>query len=175
MKKYLKTVSIFILILIPFTSCSTEKKEHKEPVYGKYVDEIVDSYVLYVKKQYGLKCFGSGGGFRYNVNNISLSFQTHPQKIGIEKARVLLVKCVEDLLERINQHEKIRPYLEHFPFTAKGVSISITFYDYFSEQLPENFLTKISTVEGNIYCYSCLLYTSPSPRDGLLSRMPSSA
>ena len=24
-------------------------------------------------------------------------------------------------------------------------------------------------------CYFCLLYTSPSPRDGLLSRMPSSA
>ena len=26
-----------------------------------------------------------------------------------------------------------------------------------------------------VYFYSCLLYTSPSPRDGLLSRMPSSA
>ena len=25
------------------------------------------------------------------------------------------------------------------------------------------------------YCHTCLLYTSPSPRDGLLSRMPSSA
>ena len=25
------------------------------------------------------------------------------------------------------------------------------------------------------YHYTCLLYTSPSPRDGLLSRMPSSA
>ena len=25
------------------------------------------------------------------------------------------------------------------------------------------------------YCWNCLLYTSPSPRDGLLSRMPSSA
>ena len=25
------------------------------------------------------------------------------------------------------------------------------------------------------YMYFCLLYTSPSPRDGLLSRMPSSA
>ena len=24
-------------------------------------------------------------------------------------------------------------------------------------------------------CWNCLLYTSPSPRDGLLSRMPSSA
>ena len=28
---------------------------------------------------------------------------------------------------------------------------------------------------GFDYNYSCLLYTSPSPRDGLLSRMPSSA
>ena len=37
-------------------------------------------------------------------------------------------------------------------------------------------------VESGEYClcitrllYICLLYTSPSPRDGLLSRMPSSA
>ena len=28
--------------------------------------------------------------------------------------------------------------------------------------------------EANVFTY-CLLYTSPSPRDGLLSRMPSSA
>ena len=29
--------------------------------------------------------------------------------------------------------------------------------------------------EGSTECTICLLYTSPSPRDGLLSRMPSSA
>ena len=31
--------------------------------------------------------------------------------------------------------------------------------------------------DGGVHhiCYDCLLYTSPSPRDGLLSRMPSSA
>ena len=28
---------------------------------------------------------------------------------------------------------------------------------------------------GSLYRDGCLLYTSPSPRDGLLSRMPSSA
>ena len=32
-----------------------------------------------------------------------------------------------------------------------------------------------STPEMRIDCKNCLLYTSPSPRDGLLSRMPSSA
>ena len=34
---------------------------------------------------------------------------------------------------------------------------------------------KISNKEKLIDINSCLLYTSPSPRDGLLSRMPSSA
>src|SRR5664279_4740536 len=33
----------------------------------------------------------------------------------------------------------------------------------------------VSFPAGNYLSYSCLLYTSPSPRDGLLSRMPSSA
>ena len=41
--------------------------------------------------------------------------------------------------------------------------------------------TTISLIAGTsllglaVYHYVCLLYTSPSPRDGLLSRMPSSA
>ena len=30
-------------------------------------------------------------------------------------------------------------------------------------------------ISGSFMDYACLLYTSPSPRDGLLSRMPSSA
>ena len=30
-------------------------------------------------------------------------------------------------------------------------------------------------IEGELASYTCLLYTSPSPRDATLSRMPSSA
>ena len=33
----------------------------------------------------------------------------------------------------------------------------------------------VTLVEPSREYYTCLLYTSPSPRDGLLSRMPSSA
>ena len=35
--------------------------------------------------------------------------------------------------------------------------------------------TPLNVVDKFCYLGSCLLYTSPSPRDGLLSRMPSSA
>ena len=43
----------------------------------------------------------------------------------------------------------------------------------FSEALVKK-ITGGDTVTGS-FLYGCLLYTSPSPRDGLLSRMPSSA
>ena len=36
-------------------------------------------------------------------------------------------------------------------------------------------LTEIKSLKKVIVSNVCLLYTSPSPRDGLLSRMPSSA
>ena len=36
-------------------------------------------------------------------------------------------------------------------------------------------LKKIGSERKKALSYTCLLYTSPSPRDGLLSRMPSSA
>ena len=43
-----------------------------------------------------------------------------------------------------------------------------------SEEIRKYLILKRKTIK--VYPYSvCLLYTSPSPRDGLLSRMPSSA
>ena len=47
---------------------------------------------------------------------------------------------------------------------------SPNFYDFDSEQFH-----KVMLQEKLSGSYICLLYTSPSPRDGLLSRMPSSA
>ena len=40
---------------------------------------------------------------------------------------------------------------------------------------PREDVDALQEYKGNIYVHACLLYTSPSPRDGLLSRMPSSA
>ena len=54
---------------------------------------------------------------------------------------------------------------------AKGMG-----HNYYGEPAWPNDLLYIFPVVilGTIACV-CLLYTSPSPRDGLLSRMPSSA
>ena len=43
------------------------------------------------------------------------------------------------------------------------------------EKLKNNLPTIPTILRDELECNVCLLYTSPSPRDGLLSRMPSSA
>ena len=49
---------------------------------------------------------------------------------------------------------------------------------YFPEEeicLSKKLLESLYEIEEIELCYDCLLYTSPSPRDATLSRMPSSA
>ena len=56
--------------------------------------------------------------------------------------------------------------------------------NYRSQNLPRNWRARVEQVVASVGAgfdlnitsvKACLLYTSPSPRDGLLSRMPSSA
>ena len=46
---------------------------------------------------------------------------------------------------------------------------------YAGERMDECRVACIDSAKNNLIDNYCLLYTSPSPRDGLLSRMPSSA
>ena len=54
-----------------------------------------------------------------------------------------------------------------------GITESRTLPPEFIEAAQKTFLTDLARQSG--IPSICLLYTSPSPRDGLLSRMPSSA
>ena len=89
----------------------------------------------------------------------------------VEKAELALIKgeynfCIEYLY----------PIIESYPPSSKE-----------GANLRTILITALSGInkkeEAKIFCkellksrdYNCLLYTSPSPRDGLLSRMPSSA
>ena len=62
-----------------------------------------------------------------------------------------------------------RAAVEHF--VSNGAKVAIL--DINDEKAAE--VIDLLGVDNVSYIKTCLLYTSPSPRDGLLSRMPSSA
>ena len=53
--------------------------------------------------------------------------------------------------------------------------ICSNYYEVNNKLLAKSDVIVLSPGPGSPKDYPCLLYTSPSPRDGLLSRMPSSA
>ena len=61
-------------------------------------------------------------------------------------------------------------------YTVSGSNIKVASGDDHFGKLTAGTATAAATLDVGAYdINTCLLYTSPSPRDGLLSRMPSSA
>ena len=55
------------------------------------------------------------------------------------------------------------------------INLRMKSYNHFLKRPMPNWGGDMSEIYFDDIFYYCLLYTSPSPRDGLLSRMPSSA
>ena len=88
---------------------------------------------------------------------------------GIAKA---VLKKGDNAVVTARDTSKIADLVDQYPNTALGVALDITKKESISaavKQAQERFGT-IDVLINN-----CLLYTSPSPRDATLSRMPSSA
>lgn len=120
-KLLLKCFLVFLM-----SSFVPPHKENKSEDYEVYVNEIVNTFSKEMKKEFGLICIGSGGRMPKNVKQIDVLFITY-RKATVEEARVLEVKATEKLLQAINSHQKIRPFLEEYPFQANRARISIAF------------------------------------------------
>ena len=84
--------------------------------------------------------------------------------------------AAKDTRIRLFRNEQNLGYVKNF---EKGLSLAGGVYIAPSDQddiwLPHKITTLVNHINDNTIVYSCLLYTSPSPRDYAASRMPSSA
>jgi hypothetical protein len=118
----MKFIFIFLVIIVmPFYAFSTSK-------HTKEVNRIVNPFLKELEKKGKIYVFGAGGGFMNDVEKINLSFCTQ-RTVDVEKARLLIISIVEELLKRINADKGIRPYLHNYPFTNENLCITIHFED----------------------------------------------
>lgn len=122
----------------------------QEPIYCKYCDDVVYPYCAYLKRTHHLNCDGSGGGFMDNINNIHLSF-SGVKNLSIDEARILIIESSEELLNRINNDIKVRPYLSHYPFTEKGISLLISLDKKNGDRVDSDFIAFVFTSNGMVY------------------------
>ena len=119
-----KTVIFFIFCFLFFMPLNSQEKTPAP--YLIYVKEIINSFVKEVKKEYKLECVGSGGSMPYDVCSITVLLSID-KRANINEARKLGLIITRKLINKINSHEKIRPYLHQYPFTDNNVWVSISF------------------------------------------------
>lgn len=113
---------LMFVCLLPFLICCSEDTR---PDHCKFAGEIMNQFINDAEKQYGLACYGSGGGFMDRVNAIHLSFATLGPK-SQEELRVMMVTITEDFLKRVNSHEEIREHLINYPFQPANLKFRIS-------------------------------------------------
>ena len=89
-------------------------------------------------------------------------FRAIVEKVGGESAKSIICHTMEEIFAaviQLNYPVVVRP-----SFTMGGLGSGIAFNE-----------EELSQIAGAGLRHSCLLYTSPSPRDRQKSRMPSSA
>ena len=93
-------------------------------------------------------------------------------KIPVEFIKKLVVKLQGKKQHTINIEKFLTQGLD--PEQIEDV-VSRKLQEYDDSVVGVEFMLNVQSIADTVQPETCLLYTSPSPRDGLLSRMPSSA
>ena len=157
-------------------------------VTGAYVilllDEDDPGTIIAARKGSPL-VIGIGKGEHFLGSDASPMLEYTKEVVYVNDYELAIVKPDELILKNLG-NEKITPYVQKLDIELAAIEKGG--YDHFMlkeifEQ-PQTIFDclrgRLDVVAGTITMsgiqqYACLLYTSPSPRDGLLSRMPSSA
>lgn len=117
-----KVSSIFWIVLaLLLTSCFNAPEPHV-----KIAEELLYAFGSEMAQEYDLALQGSGGSMPRTIDELEVLF-TASRKASREEAGLLIERGMEKLLEKINGSEKIRPYLQKFPFPSDKISLSFSF------------------------------------------------
>lgn len=170
----IKNLKYFVLAFLALTpSCSIF---HQSPYYCKLSNQIIKEYTSVLKREYGLCCIGGGGAMMDNIKEITLTYICYAP-MNIDEARNLYVAVIEGYLERVNQCEAIRPYLNQYPFEWHNFDLHLMFFNKQNNFAQEGVATIFQGKEGQIvYCgYNgeelyTLLRESPQEAAALVNR-----
>ncbi|MCB1110937.1 MAG: hypothetical protein KDK64_08140 [Chlamydiia bacterium] len=151
MKKYIFIGLIFLFVVFEFGVYF--KNQKKTPVYIKVAEKLRRELIIEAKKNHELEYYGGGGRFLTGVKQFTLSFRHVGARLNLHEVRQLFVNCTEELKEKINQCEEVRPYLNQYPVTEENVGIKIAFLDKKNKRANEESIALVFLVVEDGYIY----------------------
>lgn len=103
-------------------SCSVNQELSDE---GKMLYGFVTNEGRKIGEKYGMSQVSVGGGVDKGIWLMSLDFQRYGSPLTEEEARRLIISCLHDYLEAVNNDENLRPFLKVYPFKPENIDMGI--------------------------------------------------
>jgi hypothetical protein len=114
----IKLALIFLVFVV--IGCS------RNPPHIVEANRFIKEYSSCQKKE-GFLPYGTGGAFFKQINQFNFDLVTPGVNVTIEEARKVLVEKTEELVGKVNQNERVRPYLKDYPFSEKNIYLRVVF------------------------------------------------
>jgi hypothetical protein len=143
---------VLFLFLIGFiTSCDPPYIEDNPylPDKDSLATEVTNKTLAQLKRDTELYPCGIGSGMMDQIRMLALSFN-YFKEVDIAKARELLMTVGVLFLKTINGNEKIRPFLQNYPFKPENIQIRIFLHKPNGLKPEPDKLTVASLISGKL-------------------------
>ncbi|MBT7264242.1 MAG: hypothetical protein HN831_02040 [Waddliaceae bacterium] len=143
----------FLLAFLALFSCGTNDPfKRLEPEHIKAFNRMIAPFIEEMKNTEDLSPTIVSGELMDRVNTVALHFKSY-ESLSLEECRELYVSCTQRLLDYINNHEEILPYLAIYPFTENEIEFAIAFNKPGTyERVDNKFIAYVSNINGKV-CY----------------------
>lgn len=153
--------TIFLLIFLFLSSCGYYPPQAK---YVLIADKVRNKASEKLAKKHCMFIIATIDGMMDQVNKLGVMFELY-QPLKKDEAREIIVDCVIEFLDDINNNLEIRPYLVNYPFTLENIEIAIFPKMSYNVEAYDPYINVVSNIKGKIK------YATVSPEDTFKYKM----
>ncbi|NGX41646.1 MAG: hypothetical protein KR126chlam4_01489 [Candidatus Anoxychlamydiales bacterium] len=157
----MKINKFYMLLMLMFSllSCSQNgpNSKSKYDYYTKGETFIKNEVSKFVKQNdlilnaYGINIDNDSSSPEWNaIHDFYFTFYSL-EKVNLQQARKVLINCIENLLNEINNNKELGNYLYTVPFTYKNLDLGIFFFNKKGRPRNENYIYTCAIDEDTIY------------------------
>lgn len=116
--------------------------------FNTELNKVICDFLRNSKKK-GVYPNGIGGGSLGEITNITVHLVSC-KDLDIEKARLVYMEYLEDLLQRIHSNKKLRPHLHTYPLTTDTLDLLIGFRNKEGDIVPHPYVGLVFSSKGKV-------------------------
>lgn len=144
---------VLLILFCGFLTIGFSMDQHMLNELGdkhKIIYGAINSAGKSLSAKHRMRQMGNGVGAMDKLWLASLDFENHDLLMTEQEARCLIVSCVNEFIEALNNSRELRPFLKVYPFTAENIELAVYNCGSAQQDAIHPFISIVSMSRGKI-------------------------